>query len=301
MNNKIIYRILGIAILLLAIFSCSAKDMKTDSGYKAEYKEASAVEDAELESSGDVSNFSEVNESEDYTIDRKLIKRGQIEFQSENITEAKAFIAKLVKKHKAYISEENESSAYSRILYHLEIRIPKDNFDSFLSELSAGVEKFDQKNISVEDVTEEFIDINARLKIKKETERQYLQLLKQARTVQDILEVQNQLQILRSDIESIEGRLKYLTKQVNFSTLNIDIYQELKELVKSDSIFKRMWRAIKQGVYNFIEIILVLLEAWLLIAVLIIAFVLIRKLRLKKKQEKIKDDDDIKIKEDKNE
>ncbi len=287
---KLLYRTLSLAILLIALFSCGSKKNLKEVSYDESYEESSNIE-AKAFVAGQSQNFtavSEGNKNNAYTVERKLIKRANVEFQSEDIEESKALIYKLVKKHDSYISEESEASGYSRITYNLEIRIPKDNFDSFLNELSAGVEKFDHKNIFVEDVTEEFIDINARLKIKKETEAQYLQLLKQAKTVKEILEVQNQVQMLRSDIESIEGRLKYLTKQVNFSTLNIDIYQRLERPSSSNSVFKRMWLAIKQGMHNFIELILVVLEGWMIIVVIIIAVFVIRKLRRNRKQGKRK-------------
>ncbi len=285
-------KILVLGILLLALFSCGSKGMGKEASYDSSYNESAKAE-AKANNGGAFQNFSESsdesiedNADETYVIERKLIKRGHIEFESKNIDESKTFLAKLVKKHKAYISEENEVSGYSRIRYSVEIRIPKDNFDSFLAELSAGVEKFDHKNISVEDVTEEFIDINARLKIKKETEAQYLALLKQAKTVKDVLEVQNQLQMLRSDIESIEGRLKYLTKQVNFSTLNIDIYQVTKQAKISRSILGRIWDSIKTGGRNFFHFILFLFEYWFIFVLIILGIFIIRRLSRKKKQNK---------------
>ncbi len=306
LKTTISYRALGLGILLLVLLSCGSKEMHKEASYDTAYNESAKSEAKEI-NNGNAQNFRESSDDfadETYTIERKLIKRGKIEFESKDIEESKTFLAKLVKRHNAYISEENESSGYSRIRYSVEIRIPKDNFDSFLAELSVGVEKFDHKNISVEDVTEEFIDINARLKIKKETEKQYLALLRQAKTVKDVLEVQNQLQILRSDIESIEGRLKYLTKQVNFSTLNIDIYQVTKQARVSRSIFGRIWDSIKTGGRNFFYFILFLLEYWFILVLIIIGIFIIRKLRRKKKNKrtnKYMNMDDINITGDKNE
>ena len=78
----------------------------------------------------------------------------------------------------------------------------------------------------MQDVSEEFIDHEARLRTKKEVESRYREILKQAKTVQEILSVETEIGNIRSEIESIEGRLKYLSDQVSMSTLNITYYQK---------------------------------------------------------------------------
>ena len=74
--------------------------------------------------------------------------------------------------------------------------------------------------IDSQDVTEEYIDITARLKTKKELEARYLELLKKANKVEEIVSIEKEIGNLRSDIESIEGRLRYINNAVAYSTLD---------------------------------------------------------------------------------
>ena len=169
-------------------------------------------------------------------LERQLIKEGSLDFETSDIMETRQHIETLVQKYKAYISQEDERTTASRIYQDITVRIPKTHFDSFLSELSGDIKKFDNKSVTVQDVTEEFVDITARLAVKKETEQGYLRLLNQAKTIKDILDIQNQLQDLRSDIEAIEGRLRYLQNSVNFSTLHISMYQQIEDTSATGSL-----------------------------------------------------------------
>lgn len=213
---------------------------------------------------------------------RKLIKTGYIRFASDDVKQTRNSINELLIKYSGYISQENEISSSYNLRQELTVKIPKDNFDVFLNDLAAGVKKIDEKHIDVEDVTEEFIDIEAALKIKKETEAGYLKLLNQAKTVKDILEIQYQVQIIRSEIESIEGRLKYLEASVNFSTLNISFYQRLESANKEPSFLNMIVKALKGGVQIFAEVFIHLLYAWVFILIFIFFIVIFIKRRKRK-------------------
>ena len=177
-------------------------------------------------------------------LDRQLIKEGTINFETHDIAETRQHIESLVQKYGAYISQEDECATSFRIYQNMTVRIPKAHFDVFVTELSGGVKKIDEKSITVQDVTEEFIDTTARLAVKKETEQGYLRLLNQAKTIKDILDIQNELEDIRSDIESIEGRLRYLKNSVNFSTLHISMYQQIEAASETGSFFMPVWDAI---------------------------------------------------------
>lgn len=213
---------------------------------------------------------------------RKLIKTGHIRFASDDVKQTRNSVNELLIKYNGYISQENEISSSYNLRQELTVKIPKDNFDVFLNDLAAGVKKIDEKHIDVEDVTEEFIDIEAALKIKKETEAGYLKLLNQAKTVKDILEIQYQVQIIRSEIESIEGRLKYLEASVNFSTLNISFYQRLESDNKTPSFLNMIVKALKGGVQIFAEVFIHLLYAWVFILIFVFFIVIFIKRRKRK-------------------
>ncbi|MCP2042140.1 DUF4349 domain-containing protein [Pontibacter sp. HSC-36F09] len=175
-------------------------------------------------------------------LQRKLIKEGQVEYETDQIEQTRQQVFAVVEKHKGYIASDNEFKSPGRTSNTLVIRVPADNFDNLLREATAGVKKFDAREVNVKDVTEEFLDIQARLKTKKELEARFLELLKKANTVTEVLEIEKQIAALRSDIESIEGRLKYLENQVFLSTLTMTFYESAPVYTEFSKEFKAGFR-----------------------------------------------------------
>lgn len=216
-------------------------------------------------------------------IERKLIKEGYIRFETADIQKTRHTIETLTEKYGAYISQEDEQSAETRIYQNITLKVPKEHFDSFLTDLTDGVKKIDEKSIGIQDVTEEFIDIDARLKVKKETEAGYLRLLDKAQSVKDILDIQNEIQNLRSDIESIEGRLRYLENSVNFSTIRMRMYQNIRPPAGVSSFFEPVWAAVKGGLVLFGKLCIALLYGWVFIVLAAaLCFILIKVWKRKK-------------------
>ncbi|MFZ6053268.1 DUF4349 domain-containing protein [Halocola ammonii] len=122
--------------------------------------------------------------------DRKLTKEGYVEFETGDLTAARETVMEAVKKHNGYVSSDQEFKQRGRIKNELVLRVPADNFVNLLSDATQGVDKFDRKEIEVKDVTEEFLDVEARLKTKKELENRYLALLEKANNVSEILEIE---------------------------------------------------------------------------------------------------------------
>lgn len=224
----------------------------------------------------------------DADMTRHLIKTGYINFETTDIKASRTLLYELISKYKAYVSSEDENNSNRMIEVNLTIKIPKDNFDLFWSEVENTERSISNKNIGIQDITEEFIDISARLAVKKETEKTYLRLLSTAKNVKDVLDIQDQIQNIRSEIESIEGRLKYLEKEVAYSTLDIRMYQFVAKSNYSPirtSFFRRALASLKSGVGIFGEVILAVLNAWLFILIpLVIAFFIRWKFYRKKRK-----------------
>ena len=121
-------------------------------------------------------------------VERKLIKNGRVTFKTDSIQSTKQLIVSLLKRHNGYVSSENTTKNSFRINQYVIVRIPVDNFDQFLKDLSKGVNQFDQKEINVSDVTARFYDLTTRLKTKKKVETRYLQILGKAKNVKEILQ-----------------------------------------------------------------------------------------------------------------
>lgn len=197
---------------------------------------------------------------------RKLIKEANLRFRTNDIQQSYSSINSSLKKYGAYISEENTFNSNSRTGVDLIIRVPSDRFDSLLNSIVANVNirELENKSTEIIDVTEEFIDIQARIKIKKESEQQLTDLLRQSKNLSETLEIQKQLTDLRADIESIEGRLKYLAAQVDYSTLKVSFYEHIQY---SERFFSDFWDALRDGWQVFLHIITLLTYLWVVILV----------------------------------
>ena len=209
----------------------------------------------------DMENFEEQSKqaTPEAPVARKLIKTGHVNFQVEDMAKARTTILGAVKKHQGYISSDNESKYDRRVNNTIVVRVPAQRFDEFLKDATQGVDKFDDRQIYVNDVTEEFLDVQARLKTKKELEARYTQLLDKANTVKEILDIEKQIGLLRSEIESIEGRLKYLQSQVSMSTLTLTFYKKLPRSVEYSGKFKESFSG---GWHGFVQFLLAITYLW---------------------------------------
>jgi hypothetical protein len=215
----------------------------------------------------------------DQILERKLIKEGIVEFEVCNVDSTRIKIFKAVEKYNGYISSDQEFEETRQIINTLIIRVPAKNFNLLMSEATHGVKKFDIKDIEIKDVTEEFLDINARLKTKKELENRYLEILEKANKVTEILEIEKQIGILRSEIESVEGRLKYLENRISFSTLNVTFYQTISKETEFGIKFKN---GLKNGWDNLIWFFVYLTNIWPFILIAIGLIIGIRIWKRKK-------------------
>ncbi len=215
-------------------------------------------------------------------VERKLIKKGNVSFEVDDLKSTTKKIKTALVKYGGYIAEEKSEKGYYRNDVYITVRVPNASFDAFLGEISKGVKEFDEKNINVSDVTEEFLDVSARIKTKKELEKRYLQLLTKAKNVKEILEVEKELEEVRSEIERIEGRLKYLENNISFSTLKIKFYKKIEEKINEESFWGKIIKAFKNGFDGLKSLFLFLITIWPLLIILSVIYIFIRK-KLKNK------------------
>ena len=196
----------------------------------------------------------------DVAFEIKLIKTGTLEFQTSDLGNTYQRIRNAAQINAGFLSNESTTNDYDRIVQHLTIRVPSRNFDKLVDAVSKGVEHFDTKTIEAVDVTEEFVDAEARLKTKKQVELRYQDLLKRANKISEILEIEQQIGELRAEIESIEGRLRYLNNRVDYSTLDISFYKKTPEYRAVEE--NRFGRAFRNGWDGMVSLMIGLTSIW---------------------------------------
>lgn len=120
------------------------------------------------------------------------------------------------------VSSESQQQGTER-LGKISVRVPSDKVDEALGKIRALAIRVDRDTSSNKDVTEEYVDQDARLRTLKATEEQYLQLMKNTRTTEDIIKVQQSLQQVRQQIEQTEGRIKYLQRSTEMAVISVDL------------------------------------------------------------------------------
>ncbi len=106
---------------------------------------------------------------------------------------------------------------------NISMRIPAENFDQALATIKAGAVDVNSESTSGQDVTEEFVDLSARLANLEATADRVRSFLDDARRVEDALAVNQELSRLEEQIEVIKGRMKYLSESAAFSTINVNL------------------------------------------------------------------------------
>ncbi|MDQ8004483.1 MAG: DUF4349 domain-containing protein [Pedobacter sp.] len=194
---------------------------------------------------------------------QKIIKDGSMTVKSRNISDSKKRIDQLLKKLNAYYESEDLQNNEQSVAYNLKIRIPSASFEQLIAAMENGEDKIEAKNLQARDVTEEYVDIETRLATKRQYLLRYKQILAKAATVKDILAIEENIRTLEEEIDSQQGRLKYLADQVAFSTLNISLYQEKEYLAQPKSGFlTRTKVALNDGWQSIVGFVLWAVSIW---------------------------------------
>ena len=262
-----LYSMSAIISFFLLFFACSGGG---DTGYEASTSESAAVS----------KDLSQQQEAEEIKSEQKLIKNGSVHFETKSVTESQKEITNLVKQYNGYLSDQQQNDYNDRVSYTVQARLPSANFDDFFQSVVDHAHRIESQNITVEDVTQEFIDVESRIKTKKELEQRYTQLLTKADSVEDILKIEREIGALRSDIESMEGRLQYLKDQTRYSTIDISFYQTN---TKDFGFFSKFTQAFATGWQALLSFIIGLVTLWPFFIIIGLIIYLLRKFKVFKR------------------
>jgi len=157
------------------------------------------------------------------TPDRHLIKTASVTVETDDVGLAVQKAIALAKEKGGYLSSLSEqvlpTGQHSAVL---EIRVPSETFEETMLAIE-GLGKIRSKTVRAEDVSEEFLDIQSRLAALRESERRILNMLSKAETLDAVIRLENELASRRSEIERLEGRLRYLKERTTFCSISLTI------------------------------------------------------------------------------
>ncbi|WP_294231174.1 DUF4349 domain-containing protein [uncultured Chryseobacterium sp.] len=220
------------------------------------------------------------------SISKKIIKNGDMKIQVADINKAQSQINTFLKNNKAYIQKERFQNNDLDENLDLTIRVPHQNFDALINLFSTGVGSVLSKNVSSDDVTEEYTDVSIKLANKKIYLEKYREMLKSAKTTKDMLEIQENIRALEDEIDVSEGRLRFIDDRVNYSTLNLSLY---KEKVRSSATSRigfgsRFGDSLTKGWNSFVSFLLGIISLWPFFLLIPVVVFLWRKWRNKRKK-----------------
>ena len=192
--------------------------------------------------------------------DRKIIRNAELDLESETPDEAQTRITAIAEQMGGFVVESQQSSSdvrsSRRDIVSMTIRVPAVKFSETLEAIRNASGRVVVETVKGQDVTQEFIDIEARLKAQQALEAQFTEIMKRANTVEDALEVQRQLAQVRGEIEKIEGRKRFLENQSSLSTIKLRIRTPAVISAGGPGFFTRLTDSINTGLDSALSFVL---------------------------------------------
>lgn len=298
MKNKILN--FAILSLILLFSNCNKQENKNAIFEEKSYTQANYEEekqakqdyveqqrDNQLKDQDPSQSNTGLTDDEIKKIGKKIIKNASLSIEAKDYNKTLERIKNITKKYDCSISEETQNTYSTSISGTLTIRVKSAQFDSLMAELLTGDEKIVSKNIYINDVTEQYVDLYSRLKNKKIAEQQYQEIMKKAYSVNDILNVQEYLRRIREEIEATQGRMKFIDNQVDYSTINISLTYNGPD-VNNNTFWDMLLKGLEggwTGIKYFVIAIFYVWPLWILLGIIIFAARRISKKKQNKKQQ----------------
>lgn len=155
--------------------------------------------------------------------ERLVIKTAQLSIQVEDVRAADQAIRERAAQLGGYVVSVQTSGSDQYLTATVVFRVPAERFDEALSGVQGLAKKVLSNFVSGDDVTEEFVDLESRLRNLEATRTRLLDLLAKANRVEDALQVNNALTDVQGQIEQIQGRMKYLRQSAAMSTITVSL------------------------------------------------------------------------------
>ena len=177
--------------------------------------------------------------------DRKLIRQASLSLRVDSTDDAATDIRRLVAEADGYVAEVSSRLDGELRYYNLTLRLPGESLDSTLQAIRELADEVTSEHIGTQDVTSQFVDLEARLKSLTATETELRELLAESRERQhdaeDIMAIYRHLTEIRTQVETLQGQMNLLSNQIDYATVRVD----LAPTESAKPVVARGWRPLE--------------------------------------------------------
>ncbi|MEI9921089.1 MAG: DUF4349 domain-containing protein [Bacteroidota bacterium] len=196
----------------------------------------------------------------------KLIKTAHYRFQVSDVKKSSEAIELAIQKYPAYISASDMKLDNPILENKITVRIQNEYFQELLKDIDKQALYVNFRDVKTEDVAKQFVDLESRLKTKREVEQRYMEILRsKAGTIEELLEAERQIGNLHEEIEATVSRINYLRDEVRYSTIELEFYQTINTKVATvDEIGagSRLSDAVGTGWNSVVTVVVGLVYLW---------------------------------------
>lgn len=213
-------------------------------------------------------------------VNRKIIRNAELGIETDIPEEGLRKIASIAESRGGFVvtsevRQQGSGRSNDSKIVTVVARVPAAQFETTVEEIRKIGSRILQEKRTGQDVTEEYIDLEARIRTKKALEAQFLEIMKQARSVSDALEVQRQLAGVRTEIEQLEGRRRFLENQSSLSTITVTLQPPVSIVAATPGgFFSSIKEAVSDGVDIAVAIVLIFIRVALALLPILLLIVL---------------------------
>ena len=188
-------------------------------------------------------------------MERQIIRRAglQVEAPQDKFDDASRQVLFMVETFGGYVQDSSTfTDGDQKRTANFSLRIPEPNFTKALAQLES-LGKVQSRSLGTQDVTDQFIDLDAQISNKEKQESRLLDLLSKAKTVEEIIRIESELNRFRTEIDSAKGRLRYLKNSVAMSSLNLVLREfRVQPDPSKPDLFRDAWNALVRSARNIV-------------------------------------------------
>ena len=257
------YLYIFVALMLLGSMSCDSRMGTEEAG--------SSMASLELPPPANLPN-------------QKIKKEATIRFQVKDLAKSSTKIETFAATYGATITNNQTYSQKELIETNYTIKVAPEKLNPLLAAIQGESIFLDNKSVSAEDVTLQYVDVEARIKAKQAVRQKYLELLTKTSKVSEILAIEAELQKVQEELESVQAQMKALQQQVNYSTINLTMYQLVPASYSDRTSFTtRVTSALSGGWHLFKDLLIGLVYIWPILLVAVAATVGLRWYKSRKR------------------